>query len=85
VIGLLGSDDPELERAAQHFLRTVAGGDYGPNAASWRAWWRNPALNRYGLSIGWNTLKIVVTGAIALAGLSLMLIGLCSCSFITRS
>jgi hypothetical protein len=75
VIGRLGSDDPDLERAAQHFLRTIAGGDYGPDAASWRAWWRDPPKNVFGWSVGWNTLKIVVTGAIALAGLSLMLIG----------
>jgi hypothetical protein len=74
VIGRLGSDDPELERAAQDFLRTIAGRDYGPDAASWRAWWRDPPLNRYGLSVGWTTLKIAVTGAIALFGLLLMLI-----------
>lgn len=76
VIGRLGSDDPELERAAQHALRTIAGGDYGPDAASWRAWWRDPPKNVFGWSVGWTTLKIVVTGGIALAGLSLMLIGL---------
>jgi hypothetical protein len=76
VIGRLGSDDPELERAAQHFLRTIAGGDYGPDAASWRAWWRNPPKNVFGWSVGWTTLKIVVYGGIALGGLSLMLIGL---------
>jgi hypothetical protein len=73
VIGRLGSDDPELERAAQHFLRTIAGGDYGPDAASWRAWWRDPPKNVLGLSVGWTTLKIAVTGGIALSGLSLML------------
>jgi hypothetical protein len=76
VIGRLGSDDPELERVAQHFLRTIAGGDYGPDAASWRAWWRDPPKNVFGWSVGWTTLKIVVYGGIALAGLSLMLIGL---------
>jgi hypothetical protein len=76
VIGRLGSDDPELERAAQHALRTIAGGDYGPDAASWRAWWRNPPKNVFGWSVGWTTLKIVVMGGIALGGLSLMLIGL---------
>ncbi|MCI0741530.1 MAG: hypothetical protein L0Y72_21050 [Gemmataceae bacterium] len=76
VIGRLGSDDPELERAAQHALWTFAGGDYGPDAASWRAWWRDPPKNVFGWSVGWTTLKIVVTGGIALGGLSLMLIGL---------
>jgi hypothetical protein len=75
VIGRLGSDDPELERAAQDFLRTTADGDYGPDAGSWRAWWRDPPKNVFGLSVRWNTLKIVVTGAIAFFGLSLMLIG----------
>src|SRR5262249_33147984 len=75
VIGRLGSDDPELERAALDFLRAIAGGDYGPDAASWRAWWRDPPRNLFGLSVGWNTLKISVTGAIALSGLSLMLSG----------
>jgi hypothetical protein len=76
VIGRLGSDDPELERAAQHALRTIAGGDYGPDADSWRAWWRNPPKSVFGWSVGWTTLKIVVYGSIALGGLSLMLIGL---------
>jgi hypothetical protein len=76
VIGRLGSDDPALERTAQHALRTIAGGDYGPDAASWRAWWRDPPKNVFGWSVGWTTLKIVVTGGITLAGLSLMLIGL---------
>lgn len=76
VIGRLGSDDPELERAAQHALRTIAGGDYGPDAASWRAWWRNPPKNVFGWSVGWTTLKVVVMGCIALGGLSLMLFGL---------
>src|SRR5262245_24698705 len=77
VIGRLGSDDAELERAAQDALRTLAGGDYGPDAGSWRAWWRDPPTNVLGLSVGWNTLKIVVTGAIALFGLSLTLVGPC--------
>lgn len=75
VIGRLGSDDPELERAAQHFLRTIAGGDYGPDAGSWRAWWRDPPKAVFGLSVGWTTLKVAVTGGIALSGLWLMLIG----------
>ncbi len=76
VIGRLGSDDPELERAAQHFLRMIAGADYGPDAASWRAWWRDPPKNVFGWSVGWTTLKIAVTGGIALSGLWLMLTGL---------
>src|SRR5262249_9891218 len=42
VIGRLGSGDPELERAAQDYLRTITGRDHGPDAAAWRAWWRDP-------------------------------------------
>jgi hypothetical protein len=37
---------------------------------------RNPPKNVFGWSVGWTTLKIVVTGGIALAALSVMLIGL---------
>lgn len=76
VIGRLGSDDPELELAAQHCLRTIAGGDYGPDAASWQAWWRDPPKDVFGWSVGATSLKIFVTGGIALGGLSVMLIGL---------
>src|SRR5262249_14896653 len=41
VIGRLGSGDPELESNAQNYLRTIAGGDYGPDAESWREWWHD--------------------------------------------
>jgi hypothetical protein len=67
VIERLGSGDPELERAAQSYLRTIAGGDYGPDAESWRAWWRDP--------LGRNTFAIAVPATLALAGVLLMAIG----------
>src|SRR5438105_14320209 len=53
VIGRLGSGDPELERAAQDYLRTIAGRDHGPDAESWRASWRDPPRKLLGVvSVG---------------------------------
>ncbi len=67
VIERLGSGDAELERAAQAFLREIAGGDYGPGAESWRAWWRAAA--------GLSTFAVAVPAALALGGVSLMAVG----------
>jgi hypothetical protein len=72
VIERLGSGDPELERAAQTFLQTIAGGDYGPGAESWRAWWRDPPPNVDGTApFGHNTVAIAVPAAYALIGVLL--------------
>ncbi len=75
VIDRLGGDDAELERAAQHFLRTIAGADYGPDTASWRAWWRNPTRNLFGVSVGRYTFMIATTAAVVLCGLMLAALG----------
>jgi hypothetical protein len=73
VIERLGSGDPELERAAQTFLQTIAGGDYGPGAESWRAWWRDPPPNVDGTApFGHNTVAIAVPAAFALIGVLLI-------------
>jgi hypothetical protein len=73
VIGRLGSGDSELERAAQDYLRTIAGRDYGPDAASWRAWWRDPPRKLLGVaSVGQTTLSIGIPAAMALAGVVLI-------------
>jgi hypothetical protein len=76
VIGRLGSGDPGLERAAQDFLRTIAGGDYGPGAGSWRAWWRDPPRTFLGVaSVGQTTLTIAIPATMALAGVLLRAVG----------
>jgi hypothetical protein len=76
VIGRLGSGDPELERAAQDYLRTIAGRDYGPDAESWRAWWRDPPRKFLGVvSVGHTTLLIAMPATLALAGVVLMALG----------
>jgi hypothetical protein len=73
VIERLGSGDPELERAAQTFLQTIAGGDYGPGAESWRAWWRDPPPNVEGTApFGHNTVAIGVPAAFAVSGVFLI-------------
>jgi hypothetical protein len=77
VIDRLGSGDPKLERAAQTFLKTIAGGDYGPGAESWRAWWRDPPPNVDGTApFGHNTVAIGVPAAFALIGM--LLIAVCA-------
>jgi hypothetical protein len=76
VIERLGSGDPELERAAQNYLRTIAGGDYGPDAESWRAWWRDPPRHfPCVVPVGRNTFAIAVPATLALAGVLLLAIG----------
>jgi hypothetical protein len=73
VIERLGSGDPELERAAQTFLQTIAGGDYGPGAESWRAWWRDPPPHVDGTApFGHNTVAIAVPAAFAVSGVLLI-------------
>jgi hypothetical protein len=76
VIERLGSGDPELERAARDFLREIAGRDYGPDAESWRAWWRDPSRKHLGVvSVGQTTLAIGVLATLALAGVCLLAVG----------
>jgi hypothetical protein len=73
VIGRLGSGDVELEHAAQTYLRTIAGRDYGPDAASWRLWWRDPPLELYGIaSVGHTTLRIVMPATLAIVGFAVL-------------
>ena len=67
VIEWLGSGDPDLERAAQDFLRTIAGRDYGPDTESWRAWWRDPLQKFF---------AIAIPALLALAGVVLLTVGL---------
>jgi hypothetical protein len=76
VIERLGSGDPEMERAAQAYLRTIAGSDRGPDAESWRAWWHNPPKRFLGVvTIGQTTLMIAIPATMALAGIALMAFG----------
>lgn len=75
VIDRLDSDDPELERAAQNFLRTIAIGDHGPDTQSWRAWWRDPTRNILDVLVGRNTFAIITTVGMGLCGLFLMVLG----------
>jgi hypothetical protein len=76
VIGRLGSGDPELEHAAQNFLRTIAGRDYGPDAASWRAWWRDPPRRLLGIaSVGHTTLRVALPATLALVGVGALAFG----------
>jgi hypothetical protein len=66
VIARLGSGDPELERAAQDFLRRIAGADHGPLAQSWQAWWRDPQQRWFGVPVPQTTFSLAVP---VLAGL----------------
>jgi hypothetical protein len=75
VIQRLGSGDPALEEAAQDYLRTIAGDDYGPGARSWRAWWRNPPRNLLGVVVGETTFALAVPIVTALSGVLLLKIG----------
>lgn len=75
VIERLGSGDPELERAAQDYLRTISGRDHGADADAWRAWWRDPPKNLLVASIGQSTLKVGIPVFYALAGIVLLAIG----------
>jgi Peptidase family M23 len=69
VIERLGSGDPKLEAAAQDFLRKVAGADYGPDAAAWRAWWRDPPRRLLGQpQVGQHKFALAVPIACAIAG-----------------
>lgn len=77
VIERLESDDPELRRAARNFLRRIASEDYGPNAAPWKAWWRDPPRSLLGIAtVGYNTFQIGVPLVSFLGGALLFLIGL---------
>jgi hypothetical protein len=75
VIERLGSDDPDLEQAAQAFLRQIAGADYGPDAQSWQAWWRNPPQRWLGLSVPQTTFLIAVPLLTGLAAVGLLWFG----------
>jgi hypothetical protein len=75
VIERLGSGDARLEAAAQEFLRTIAGADFGPEAAAWRAWWRNPPRELLGLVVGEQTFAIAVCLGMALASVVLIRLG----------
>jgi hypothetical protein len=75
VIGRLGSDDPDLEQAAQAFLRQIAGADYGPDSQSWQAWWRNPPQRWLGLWVPQTTFLIAVPLLSGLAGVGLLRFG----------
>jgi hypothetical protein len=74
-IDRLGSGDPELERSALDYLRTISGRDYGPDADLWRAWWRDPPKNLLVVSIGQTTLRIGLPTAFALTCVLLLAIG----------
>jgi hypothetical protein len=82
VIERLGSGDAELERAAQNFLQTISGRDYGPDAESWRAWWRDPPWPSLGLkSFGQTTMSIAIPALMAFAGIWLIAIGRLGCQW----
>jgi hypothetical protein len=67
----LENGDPKLREAAASYLKAIAGADYGPSAESWRAWWRDPPRNLFGLEIGQWTLRVETPILILLWGLIL--------------
>jgi hypothetical protein len=76
VIGRLDSGDPALQHAAQEFLRTIARADHGPDAESWKAWWRDPPRTLFGVvTVGQHTLEIAIPAIAFVAAVLLLKFG----------
>jgi hypothetical protein len=76
VIERLQSDSIELRQAAQGFLRSVSGRDFGSDIRRWQNWWRDPPHEIGGVDmIGHHTGQFLIPITGCLTGFVVMIAG----------